>query len=692
MFQKQIQWKIWRDRVASLQTKWLKLLVLCSLLINMVNAAAYSQQNRRPEFASSEILVKFNQNANKRQIANFNSGQRTSALNANKVLGYTRLRVPKGTTVQQMVQRYRQNPDVGWAEPNYKVHADVLPNDPRYASNQQAYYNLISAESAWNIETGNANIIIAVLDTGVDLDHPDLAANIWTNSGEIANNEVDDDGNGYVDDINGYDFVGVDPGDSTSSDQYPDDANPDVFAPDSSTGNGLDDDNNGTADDGVTHGTMVAGVAGAVGNNGIGVAGASWHCSIMAVRVLNPEGYGYISDVADGITYAALNGANIINLSLSSSVDSSTINAAIDFAHDTKGAIIVAAAGNSNTSMPEFPAANPKTIAVGASDKADGSAPFGRAYFSNWGSHIDVVAPGVSIHSTGVYSVAQGTPGAADYFTKSGTSFSAPLVAGLAALVLSKNPAYTNEQVRVLIKDAALDLPDDPNAGTDWDGAGLVQFSRTDSLPVELSSFSVVTVNRMVNLNWRTESEVNNFGFIIYRSETKDGEYKEIGRKDGAGNSAMPTDYQFIDKEAEAGKTYFYYLEDIDITGKRNTSQIIKVVVLSAKHVPKEFRLLQNYPNPFNPETWLPYKLANSANITIHIYNIKGEAIHTINLGTKNAGTYTTKNKAALWNGRTQTDEPASSGIYFYQIKACPVSNGTGTGNFTATRKMILLK
>ena len=146
-----------------------------------------------------------------------------------------------------------------------------------------------------------------------------------------------------------------------------------------------------------------------------------------------------------------------------------------------------------------LPTANPKTIAVGASDKADSSDPFGRAFFSNWGSYIDVVAPGVSIHSTGVRSVAQGLPGTADYFTQSGTSFSAPLVAGLAALILSKYPTFTNEQVRAFIKETAVDLPDDPNdypdAGDDWDGAGMIQFSLNIDSPI----FGDVNEDGLVN-------------------------------------------------------------------------------------------------------------------------------------------------------------------------------------------------
>lgn len=206
------------------------------------------------------------------------------------------------------------------------------------------------------------------------------------------------------------------------------------------------------------------------------------------------------------------------------------------------------------------------------------------------------------------------------------------------------------------------------------------------SLPVELSSFSAFTVDGIVILKWRTETEVNNIGFSIYRGEEKDGNYTKVAFVNGAGNTAMPNDYQFTDKKAEADKTYFYYIEDIDIAGERSRSEIIKVVVPPAKPVepiPKEFRLLQNYPNPFNPSTWLPYQLAADSPVTIGIYNKKGRLIRTINLGNKNAGVYMTKDKAAYWDGKDSEGSKVASGVYFYTLQA---------GEFRATQKMVIMK
>lgn len=206
------------------------------------------------------------------------------------------------------------------------------------------------------------------------------------------------------------------------------------------------------------------------------------------------------------------------------------------------------------------------------------------------------------------------------------------------------------------------------------------------SLPVQLSSFTALSSDKGVLVFWRAETEVNNLGFAIYRSEEKNGKYIKIGFVHGAGSSAMPNEYEFADKEVEAGKTYFYYLEDIDITGEKSKSEIIKIVVPAAQPVlpiPKEFRLLQNFPNPFNPDTWLPYQLAQDADVVIHIYNINGQILRVLQLGKQNAGVYLTKGRAAYWNGRDSFGEKVAGGVYFYTLRA---------GDFKATRKMVIMK
>jgi hypothetical protein len=207
--------------------------------------------------------------------------------------------------------------------------------------------------------------------------------------------------------------------------------------------------------------------------------------------------------------------------------------------------------------------------------------------------------------------------------------------------------------------------------------------SGDNSLPVELSAFSATTSGDNVIIKWRTESEVNNVGFSVYRSEIEDGKYIKITFVNGDGNTGMPTDYQFIDKNAEANKTYYYYLEDIDIAGVKNRSNTIKVVVPPAKPVPKAFALLQNYPNPFNPETWLPYELPGDAAVVIRIYDLKGQLVRQLDLGNQKAGYYVDKKAAAYWNGKDQLGQPVASGIYFYSLRA---------DDFEPVKRMVILK
>ena len=398
-------------------------------------------------FVADELLVQFRAGVtpNDRQAVHGRFGAsevaRLEGLNAFQV------QLPTGSDLPALARAYEDHPLVALAQPNYQYTTFVEPTDPAYTDLQHWYYNAINAPAGWDVKTGDANIIIAVVDTGVDLTHPDLDDQLWVNTGETPGNGIDDDGNGCVDDVNGCDFTSGTP--------------------------------NGNPDDDIGHGTFVAGVACGETNNGVSGAGTAFDCTIMPVKVLS-FGHGSSADIAEGILYAAENGADIINLSLGSgcipggeAFTDPLMEAAMATAHDTYGATIVAAAGNSNQSCVGFPASDPNAIAVGASGFLN--AVDGRAPFSQWGPEIDVAAPGVNI-------VSATPPGMCGYLgpclsdgitsVSSGTSFSTPQVAGLAALLLSQDPSLTNEELRTIIRSTARDLPD--GAAPNWDGAGRI--------------------------------------------------------------------------------------------------------------------------------------------------------------------------------------------------------------------------
>jgi photosystem II stability/assembly factor-like uncharacterized protein len=215
----------------------------------------------------------------------------------------------------------------------------------------------------------------------------------------------------------------------------------------------------------------------------------------------------------------------------------------------------------------------------------------------------------------------------------------------------------------------------------------LVRYTDT-ALPVVLSAFNATVSGDVVLLRWKTESEVNNLGFKVYRSTQIDGDYVKVTPTliTGAGTEPTPHEYSFIDEDVVVGNTYYYYLEDVDFSGKTNRSHIIEITVgkqTITRIIPIKSSLFQNYPNPFNPETWLPYQLSRDASVAVRIYNLKGQPIRTISLGQKAAGIYLTKDKAAYWDGRDDSGEKVASGMYFYTLQA---------GDFKATKRMIIVE
>ncbi len=336
--------------------------------------------------------------------------------------------------------------------PLYKIN--LTPNDLNAA---QSYLNIINAPKAWDITTGSSNIVVAIVDNGILLTHQDLQANIWNNLGEVENG-LDEDLNGYPDDVNGWDV--------SDNDNNP---NPPASTTDS---------------DPFVHGTLVGGIAGAVTNNNIGIASIGYHIQLMAVKCAPDNENGEsLPDAYDGIFYATRAEADIINMSFGGSQGSFITGQNLVNAAHNAGIVLVAAAGNNNSSNPYYPAAYSNVIAVGAID--DNS---NKSSYSNYGNYIDVVAPGNRLLTTSA-----GTT--TSYGSASGTSLACPIVAGLAGLILSDNPALSNEQVRTKIKNGAVNID-----GQNPDFIGQLGAGRIDAFNAVSGTINTFTVDRQKDL------------------------------------------------------------------------------------------------------------------------------------------------------------------------------------------------
>jgi len=371
------------------------------------------------------------------------------------------------------------------------VHTQTAPNDPYYSSSGawgQSFRDLwglqsISAESAWDTSQGDG-VLVAVVDTGLDYNHEDIAGNVWLNDGETGldgngndkrSNGIDDDSNGLIDDWHGWDFVTLD---GTPADNDP-------------------MDNHG-------HGTHVSGTIAAMGNNGLGVIGVAPHAKIIAIKGLDSTGSGSIEDLSSAIIYAADKGASVINLSWGGSGPTpQTLIDAISYAHNVKGAVVVAAAGNSNFDVGTqvngfYPACIRDVITVAAVNHLDA-----KASFSNFGAKIDVTAPGggdtgagiqpdrsiLSLLSSQAGSVMTGSGQlivGTKYLRQSGTSMASPHVAGVAALIRAQHPEFSNEQVRQVLRESADDIGT-PGFDTQF-GFGRLNASRSLTIAAPLAA------------------------------------------------------------------------------------------------------------------------------------------------------------------------------------------------------------
>jgi subtilisin family serine protease len=327
--------------------------------------------------------------------------------------------------------------EVGVTQVPSMGYLDMEPNDPFFGQ-QWSLHNTgqtggttdadIDALEAWDVEAGSSDIVVAIVDSGIDFHHPDLVDNIWTNSGEVPDNGNDDDGNGYIDDVHGYDFH------NEHNDSLPEDT--------------------------MGHGTSMAGIIAAVTDNGIGMAGIAYNCKIMPIKIFDKDALTTASLVAEGIRYAADNGAKVICMALAFPFSISSLKEAVDYAYE-KGVFICAGAGNFDNNHKTYPAAFDHVAAVAATDHNDQRMEY---YFesngvwanSTYGDWVDIAAPGEDLLTTlptyyveymnGIW----GYP--LNYGRGSGVTLATPVVAGVAALVYSKNPSYSPGKITAILK------------------------------------------------------------------------------------------------------------------------------------------------------------------------------------------------------------------------------------------------
>jgi subtilisin family serine protease len=395
-------------------------LVVVGLLLTLT-ATVWGADESEASFHPGRVLVKFKHLPSGSQLRGFALENGLKLDRAIPKIGVFRFMVSGGERVENVVRRLKGSDLVEFCEPDFVRFASHIPNDTLYS--QQWDMTLIGMPAFWDLEKGEPEVIVAVLDTGIDLDHPDLVNQLWINADEIPGDGLDNDGNGYADDRNGYDFAGNGwlPLEG-AHDPIPEDAY-------------------------VGHGTHVSGTIAAQQDNATGISGEAPGTKLMAVRVLGGLlGTGYSSDICEGIIYATDNGASVINMSLGGGSSSLAEYNALKYAWDHNVFIAAASGNEGNSGNPlSYPACYVFTMSVGATDSGDIIAPF-----STYNEFVEVCAPGVTILST--------VPGGGyESAMWSGTSMATPHVAGLAALLYSTYSGIQNWQVRAMLQAGIVD-------------------------------------------------------------------------------------------------------------------------------------------------------------------------------------------------------------------------------------------
>ncbi len=547
------------------------------------------------------------------------------------------------------------------------------PNDALYAN--QWNLTKIEAPDAWDEESGSSSVIVAILDTGIDFGngspsdiHPDLSANIWNGNGMYGKNY----------------YSPVD---------FP-----------------LDDGG---------HGTHVAGIVGAITNNSIGVAGLAGGgfsgdtgVKIMVAKVQAPGSFApYSLWVAQAIEWATDNGADIINMSFGFGSGSSTgcpetwtepfqeIKIACDYAY-SNGVILVAAAGNDSndrtvTSCNDFgkaprPAFYSNVIAVANTNNTDL-----KYTTSTYADYIDVSAPGAVIKSTDIR-----TSNPTGYNSRTGTSMSSPLVAGLAALIKSYAPNADNDMVRDILKETSDDIDALNPSYAGKLGSGRINANLAITLlkdvPAKPTSINLQNVSNKPYITWAANTEADLVKYKVHITyEERNGLNPRFWSYSYATLYTTETNYTDNSFYIGVGNTYAYYkVAAVDILDKTSlystsvstTGGLFKEGQINDDHnnIPITTALNANYPNPFNPSTNIPFDIASDSQVNLSIYDSRGSLVNTLVNQTLSAGTYN-----ITWASLNSLGHKMSSGVYYYKLE---IRSLNSQENYINTKKMVLLK
>lgn len=555
------------------------------------------------------------------------------------------VKLPEGMDIERAVLIFRSNPIVEYVEKNFLVHALYIPDDTHWSKLWGLYEDSqsrsdIHAPEAWDIITGSPDVVVAVIDTGIDYDHPDLEDNIWLNPGECGSgketNGIDDDGNGYEDDWHGWDFV--------NGDNNPMDGNTYLER---------------------YHGTHVAGIIGAVGDNDSGVAGVTWDVQLMPLRVLDENGAGDTTDIINAVDYATDNGANISNNSYGGGGFSQSFLYAIGRALSA-GSLFVAAAGNDsvdNDITPNYPSSYNfnniiSVLSTDIDDELSG--------FSNYGSaSVDIGAPGGSDSSQSSYNIFSTKYNQA-YQYHAGTSMATPFVTGAAALAWEKRPEMTYSQLKTRIIEKA-DYDSDLNGKCVADGR-LNAYSLLYDSAVPNGTPDNVSGTwyswKSISLNWGDNSS-NEIGFDIQRQKSGESEYSSIHSADA--------NFTYYSDATVAGETIYYKIRAYNMAGYSSYSGTLNTTApAGVPSAPSDLTAPSPAPEHHVELSWQD----NANNEEVFVVQRKpfGSGVWT-NVGTVNTEPY------ELHPTISWMDTSVQQGTYYYRVKG---TNPNGSSSYTS--------